>query len=292
MSTNCWLNGRVVHAAAATISPFDRGFLYGDGLFETMRVERGRVHLFRRHLLRLYGSARILRLHVPDAGEIQRAIDELLHTDEVDSAIVRLTVSRGVGGTPLHPAADVRPTVLITHRSPPFGGDRAPIEFRLKTVSAVVAPAPGPIRLKSLSYLSSVLAGLQLPDDPATEALMCGIDGSVAEGAMSNVFMVRGRTILTPPLELGVLPGVTRQRVLELAESTGFETRTDRFTRAELAAADECFITNAARGIATVTHFDGALIGDGGVGPVTAQLHAEYRREVPAEWSIDYDGAA
>jgi D-amino acid aminotransferase len=274
-----YLNGAIVRADESTISPFDRGFLYGDGLFETMRAYGGTVHLLRRHIVRLQFGAELLKLQLPAERELRDAIRLLLEANRARDVAVRLTVSRGA----LPQAGqDSTPTIFANLR--PLDATRG--ADRLEALATVKTPRMLPetaVRLKSLNYLSSALAMQEVAAAGASEGIMLTPDGCVAEGSVSNLFFVKDRMLLTPPIELGILPGITRQRVIELAGERGVEVRETRFTVDEMKRGDECFYTNSVREIVPVSTIDNERIGSGEVGTITRRLVEAYRHELPDE---------
>lgn len=282
-----WLDGRLIPIEEARISPLDRGFLYGDGLFETMRSYDGTVHLLRRHLERLHGAAERIGLRVPDSGELRDAIHVLLRENGATDTRIRLTVSRGND-------RDAEPTVFIRQqpladsrnrtadvgllRSDPKPEDVDVLAFRR------IVPEIYP-RVKSLNYLPEILAQDDLRRRGLREGFLLTPEGYVAEGTVSNLFCVMRGELLTPPVELGILPGVTRMRVMELATGEGLTVLQRPFTLGELhdAAECECFYTNSVRELVPVGKVGGRTIGTGETGPVTLLLRELYRAELADE---------
>ncbi len=282
MSEYCLLNGAIVPTDQARIPVTDRGFLFGDGLFETMRVRDGRIHLLERHLRRLGDGLDVLRIERPDMARTVEGVRELLEVNRCGSeCVVRLTVSRGSGGGVCDTSRVGTPTVLATIRPRVGASMDGEGAFELMSVDTRVVRPPIGHRLKSLSYVTSILAGLELPRREAVEALMLTPDGYVAEGAVTNVFIARNGVLETPPLLFGVLDGVARTRVIELAAEAGIDAVESEFVLEDLAGADECFITNAARGVVPVCRLDGEPIGS--IGPITTALWKSFEAEVATE---------
>ena len=278
--TDRWLcvGGQLVCERDATV-PATGGVLYGYGLFETMRACAGRVFRLDAHEARLRDGARILGLAVPfDAGELRRAVDAVLDRNGlagVDAA-VRLTLE---GDPP--PADDTSPSAarwIVSARAL----TEYPESLYDRGASAIVSDVrrneTSPLsRLKTLNYLDNLLARRAARAAGADEAILLNTRGEVAEGAASNVFVVRGGTLLTPPIDAGALPGIARATVLELAPSLALEPRESTVTLDALRAADEAFLTNSLMEVLPLTRLDGAPIAAGRPGPIASQLREEYR---------------
>jgi branched-subunit amino acid aminotransferase/4-amino-4-deoxychorismate lyase len=274
-----YLDGEIVPAAEARVSALDRGLLYGDGLFETMRFERERVHLRERHLRRLRSSAAMIEIEPPNDDELRGALRLTIEANERDHGILRLTLTRGIssGGLAGNPE---RPTLLVSQR-PLLQTQNSPAAATLVALSTPLRAPETPIRLKSLSHLGYVLAAREVARRGADEGVMMTADGFVAEGSLSNIFMIRNGELWTAPLELGVLPGIARGRILELARELRIATREESFTIEALRGADECFFTNAARGVVPVSSLDGAAFR--GAATITMRLRERYAREIADE---------
>lgn len=282
MSNLIYLNGGFIPQDRAKISVLDRGFLYGDGLFETMRAYEGKVFRIRQHWDRLFRSARIIGLKIPAARkELTAAAHELLKRNSLADAYLRLTVSRGTGPPGLEPSVKHQPTLAMVARelSTP-----SPTLYRRGYRATILPPticpdSPLP-RIKSINYLGNILAKREAKRARANEGIMQNSRGLVTEGTVSNIFIVRRGRLITPNLECGVLPGITRAAVLELAAQLGIPAREGEIRPAQLLSADECFLTNSIIEIMPVTRIDGQPIGDGNPGPITAQLQEAYRNLV------------
>lgn len=277
----CWLNGKLVPMEEARISPHDRGFLYGDGLFETMRAYGGVIFRMEAHLERLDEGARALRFpYGLDMDYLAEACFHVLWTNELQDAYVRVTVTRGVGGLPSEMAGTERPTALVTARE--FSG--YPAETMTAHVASVTRNATSPLsRVKSLNYLDNALSRAEATDAGADEALLLDASGHVVEGSSSNVFAVLDGTVTTPPVSAGVLAGITRGCVLELCEQLDVPTSDDLLALNEFVSADEAFLTNSLMEIMPLVSVDGRAIGTGAPGPVTSQLRDAYRDLVARE---------
>jgi branched-chain amino acid aminotransferase len=276
------LNDRLVPARRATISALDRGFVYGDGLFETVRTYAGIPFGLPQHLRRLARSARVFRIPFDGSPEywlprVRRCLraNDLLATD----AAVRLTVSRGAGPFGIVPPADLRPTTMML---------ATPVDPRVSAAQARgVSICFFPFRLvtatlpshKTLHYLPAVLGKMIARRRGAWEAVYLGADDTVLEGTTSNVFAVERGRLITPPLH-GILPGVTRHVLTTLAKRAGVPLIERRLTCAELLAADEILLTASTIEVLPVVRVERTRIGDGRPGPVTRALQEQYRRHV------------
>ncbi|GEJ56267.1 aminotransferase class IV [Anaeromyxobacter diazotrophicus] len=293
MATVVNLDGKLVPPAKATISVFDRGFLYGDSVYEVVRTYRRRPFELDAHLARLARSAG--RLGLEPAWDAPRTRRELLATlaavpPEADpdpeaapwnqgQLSLRVIMTRGAGELGLDPALAVEPRALVIAsplRAPPLAAYRAGVGCR---IVGVRHEAPGAVDpgAKTGAHLANVLAVREARASGAHEALLLGAGGQVTEGASSNVFAVRAGALVTPPLGAGILAGVTRALVLELAREAGLPAREAPLLPADLAGAEELFLTSTAREILPVTSLDGRPAGGGRVGPVTTRLGALFR---------------
>ncbi|MFQ5509007.1 MAG: aminotransferase class IV [Leptospirillia bacterium] len=281
MSERVYLNGDMVAADAARISVFDRGFLYGDGVFETVRSYAGRVFRADDHFARMAAGAACLGFALPfDAAGFGRIVERCLMENRMEDGIVRLTVSRGEG-TPL-PAprsADGKPTVVGLVR-PVAGHDpeawakgiRVVISNRRSQPADVLDPA-----VKSTCFLPGLLALGEARAAGADEAIRLNHAGEVAEGSVSNLFAVQNGGLITPPLSAGILDGVTRRVVLELARQAGIDAQEAALRPDDLSAADEVFVTNTGWELMPVSEIDGHPVADGRAGKMTRRLFEDFR---------------
>lgn len=274
------LNGRLVPEGEATVSILDRGFLFGDGVFESMRVVGGRIFRLDRHLERLRRSADLIGLALPGGpGAFGEAAIKLLRENGLTEARVRITVTRGPGRPGDYVEAPGPPTVVMI--AAPYAGPDPALRERGVTVAIprrrqIPAEAIDP-SIKSISRLASVLARREARDQGAFEAVLLDLAGNLTEGTASNLFLVvRGR-LLTPLVPEGGLPGVTRQAVLELASAAGIEVHEDRLPARTLSHADEAFLTNTSWEVLPVARVDQRPVGDGRPGAVTRDLQGRYR---------------
>jgi branched-chain amino acid aminotransferase len=259
--TCVWLNGRIVEAREARVSVLDHGLLYGDGVFEGIRCTAGRVLDFERHLARITTSARALHLKLPAPSLLEQAVFESLAALGRRDAYARLVVTRGEGSLGIDVASCEQVTLFciagaIQVYDASSGG------LRLLTVS-LRRPAFDVLdpRVKTLNYLNNVLAKLEAKRNGGDEALVLNARGTVAEASAANVFAVLDGTLVTPPPADGALSGVTRQRLLRLAQTAGIKVLEASLTRVDLFDADEVFLTGTGAGIVDVASLDGETLG-------------------------------
>ncbi|MEM3485144.1 MAG: aminotransferase class IV [Candidatus Methanomethyliaceae archaeon] len=273
-----YLNGRLVPADGARVSVADRGFLYGDGVFETLRAYGGRPFQLTEHVARLYRSASLIGLELPwPPGTVREAVEVTLEANKLPDAYVRITVTRGEG-LGIEPPAPAKPT-LVVHTTP------LAIDPRVyqKGIAAVVVrtrrnlPAAVPLEAKSLNFLNNILAYREARAMGAQEAIMLNTDGAVAEGSVSNLFVVVQGKVLTPPVEAGIFPGLARETVMRLAREMGQPVEERVFGPDLLLSADEVFLTNSVREVVPVVTVNGSAIGKGRPGRVTCLLLDAYR---------------
>ena len=274
-----YINGRFVHTARARVSALDRGLLYGDGLFETLRIYRGMPFALDAHLRRIRASGRRIGLTVPGAAKFwEGIIRDLLRRNRVGAADIalRLTVTRGVGGDGLLPPSRVKPTILITLRS--LDPDLPRLSKRGVRVTLLpFHPGIGALLagVKTVDYLTALIGKQLARRRGAYEGIYCTPVGQILEGTTSNIFIVRRRSLLTPPLAAGILPGVTRHLVMGLAVRLGLSVRERVLTTRDLETADEAFLTSTAIEILPIRSLDQRRIGDE-LRPVTRQLQTTF----------------
>ena len=293
MSTKVFLStaGRVLEPGEATVSVFDRGFLYGDSVYETLRTAGGRMVEMTRHLDRLRRSAAGIGLEIPyDDAALRAAVAETHRASGNPDSYVRVMVTRGAGPLMLDPRVSESPLLVVLVQAlklPAPAVYEAGLSVRIVDVHKISARSLDPT-LKTGNYLNSIQALRKAAESAAEDAILCSPQGHVAEGATSNVFMVHGGALLTPSLATGLLEGITRALVLRLAADLGVTCREATIWPDELRAADEVFLTSSVRGVMPVTTLDGRPVGDGGVGPVTRRLLARYQAYIDA---VAADGA-
>lgn len=281
------VDGRLVPAGEASVDVRDRGFLYGDAAFETLRVYGGEIFEWEAHAERLTATCETLGLEraAPPRADLRERVTETVAANDLADAYARLSITRGVQPGKLTPDPRVAPTVVVIVSDLPRGGIRGESVWddpaTLRTVQRRRPPdAALPADAKTHNYLTGVLARLELRGTDADEAILRDTEGDVTEGATSNVFFVDGGTLKTPARSLPLLPGVTRDVVLELAREEGLPVETGAYGVGDLRAADELFLTNSTWEVRPVTDVDGALLD---VGPVTALLARLFDERVKRE---------
>ncbi len=283
MSEIVYLNGDLMPRSQARISVLDYGFLYGFSLFETMRAYGGRVFRLDRHLKRLLSSAEILGLPI-EGLDLKGPVMATIRANRLSEARIRLTVSRGEGSMVPDPGTCSRPTVLIMAQ--PYRPYTE--EVYQKGFSAVVSSirrnsqSPVP-RFKSANFLESILAREEAKAAAVNDALFLNDKSLLAEASTSNIFLVTNGVLKTPGLESGILPGTTREAILELAPELGINAREQDIGLDELYQAEEAFLTNVMVEIMPLTEVAGKPIGSGRAGPVTQRLMAAYKKLVRTE---------
>jgi aminodeoxychorismate lyase len=275
------LNGQFVPASEAVVSAFDRGFLYGDGLFETLRVYCGRPFRWTKHLERLEGGAACLHLRLPySADELKSAAEELIRRNQMPEAVLRLAVSRGPGERGYSIAGAARPTVVMSLHPAASLAEADRPRWRLLTSSWRVAVRDRLGQFKTSCRLVHVLARAEAELAGADEALLLDTDGQVVEAAGSNLFWIQGGVVCTVPLEAGALPGVTRSIVLELCAALPVAARQVPITPPRLLQADAVFLSLSTWGLVEAASLDGQTLG---VSPLVQTLHQRYQALVAAE---------
>ncbi len=281
-----WLDGKLVDSKNAVVSVYDHGLLYGDGVFEGIRVYRGRAFRLEAHLDRLFAGARAIRLEIPEtAGRIAELIADMIENDGRQEAYIRLVVTRGAGDLGVNPRKCQRPSlIVILDDISLYPRELYERGIRLCTSSWRRPPADcvSP-RIKSLNYLNNVLAKIEANDRGCHEALILNKDGLVAECTADNVFYASRGRLFTPDLSSGGLEGVTRGAVLELAASLGIEAAERPVSLYDFYASDECFLTGTGAELVPAVEIDGRTIGDGRPGPVTARIREAFGRLIEKE---------
>jgi len=282
MSEIVYLNGCLMPRSQASISVLDYGFLYGYGLFETMRAYGGQVFRLDSHLNRLVRSAEVLGLSI-GVTDLKDAVMATLQANQLSDARIRITVSIGEGSMVPDPSTCNKPTVLIiAGHYQPYPEQIYQKGFRA-VVSSIRRNSQSPLsRLKSANYLENMLAKQEARAAGVDEALCLNEKGLLAESSMSNIFLVNDGILRTPTEDSGILPGITREVVLELASQLGINTFEQDIRLDELSQTQEAFLTNSLIEIMPLTEIDGKPVGSGRSGPVTQRLMADYRKLVLA----------
>jgi branched-chain amino acid aminotransferase len=274
-----WLNDRLVDESEAKISVFDHGLLYGDGVFEGIRVYSGRIFEFDAHLDRLYRSARAIRLELPmSRKKIIEATEKTVGANDVSDGYIRLVVTRGIGTLGLNPFVCKNPQLFVIADKIQLYPEEL-YEKGLRVISASTLrnhPQALPPQVKSLNYLNNILAKIEAVDANAPEAIMYNQQGYVAEATGDNVFTVFGGIVYTPPVQAGSLEGITRDVVIKLAKIEKIKVVERNLTRFDLYAADEMFLTGTAAEVIGVVDVDGRIIGAGKPGPITNLLRKKF----------------
>lgn len=281
MSLQIYLAGKLVPKEQAVVSVFDHGLLYGDGVFEGIRIYSGKVFLEQEHIERLYESALSIRLTIPmSPAEMTSAVRETVAANNITDGYVRLVVTRGAGTLGIDPQRTSNPQVIIIADSISLypqelydNGLKLITASTIRNHSAAISP-----RIKSLNYLNNILAKIEGSDAGIVEALMLNHKGEVAECTGDNIFIVKSGILKTPPPEAGILEGITRNAVIRLAREAGITVQEVPLVRHDIFIADECFLTGTAAELIAAVSLDGRTIGSGKPGPITAQLLELFRK--------------
>lgn len=275
-----FINGKYFTEKTATVSVFDHGLLYGDGIFEGIRAYNGRVFKLKEHIERLYHSAKALLLEIPMTPEaMTKAVVDTCRKNRLRDCYIRLLVTRGPGSLGLNPNRCKNPQVIIIADKiqlyPPAMYTRG-LDIVTVPTTRNLTNAVNPA-IKSLNYLNNILAKIEANNAGVEEAVMLNAQGFVAECTGDNIFIIKGDELLTPPLSAGALYGITRGVVMELGRAAGLRVREADLTRYDLFIADECFLTGTGAELIPAVKIDGRVIGDGKPGKLTKQLVQAYR---------------
>lgn len=287
-----YLNGEYVTKEDAKISVYDHGFLYGDGIFEGIRVYEGNIFKCQEHLVRLYDSAKSIMLDIPlSMEEMEAALIETLRCNEMRDGYIRLIVSRGPGNLGLDPKRCPAAWVIIIVEQLAIYSEEA---YRNGLVSVSVSqrrniPDALNPKIKSLNYLNNILVKIQANLAGVGEAIMLNSQGYVAEGSSDNIFIIKNGTVFTPPCYVGALEGITRAAIIELCEKFGYKLKEEPFTLHDIYVADEVFFTGTAAEVIAVREVDGRTIGAGQAGPITTHLLQEFRKIVTVDGVKAFD---
>lgn len=280
MSCVVYLNGELVPEPEAKVTVYDHGLLYGDGVFEGIRAYSGKVFKLREHIARLHQSAHALMINLPmTQEEMEQAVLKTLRANEISDGYVRITITRGVG-LGLDPRGVTNPTVIIiTDKLALYPEEMYRDGLHVVTVSTRVTPAQSlEPRIKSLGkYIVNIQAKIEANRVGAGEGLMLNTEGYVAEGTGDNIFIVKDGSILTPPPYVGILEGITRNTVMDLARGMGILVEEELLTLFDVYTAEECFLTGTAAEVIPVVKVDGRTIGTGQPGEITKRLMESFR---------------
>ncbi|WP_336790739.1 aminodeoxychorismate lyase [Paenibacillus sp. MMO-177] len=283
------LNGTVMESSEAVISVYDHGFLYGMGLFETFRTYGGKPYLLERHMKRLAEGCEAIGIrYKPDLDALRKMIDGLLRENGLTEGYIRLTVTAGTGELGLPSGDYEQPTeFMLVKALPPHNESLYSEGKELRLLKTARNTPEGAIRLKSLHYMNNIIAKRELlasDASPSAEGLMLSHEGLLAEGIVSNLFFVQESAIYTPSIDIGILPGITRQRVIELARGLGYTVKEGHYLFEELLAANEVWLTTSIQELVPVTrvtdhHGGSTVVGSGSAGPVLRELLLAYRQD-------------
>src|SRR4051812_37327188 len=281
MSRQIYISGKFCPQEDAKISVFDHGLLYGDGVFEGLRSYRGKVFRLAEHIRRLYESAKAIWLEIPmSPDDMSDAVNESVRVNKIDDGYIRLVVTRGAGTLGLDPNRCSNPQVIIIADAISLYPKEL-YEKGLEIVTVSVQrmhPAALNPRIKSLNYLNNILAKIEGLQAGCIEALMLNHKGEVAECTGDNIFLVRHGQLWTPPLEAGILEGVTRDAVIEVARAAGIMVHEAPLTKHDVYVAEECFLTGTAAELIPVVKVDSRTIGTGKPGPMFRDLEQRFKK--------------
>ncbi|MCM3339141.1 branched-chain-amino-acid transaminase [Paenibacillus sp. MER TA 81-3] len=287
-----YLDGEFVTKENAKVSVYDHGFLYGDGIFEGIRIYGGNIFKCKEHLERLYDSAKSIMLNIPlPIEEMQGVLVETIRKNELQDGYIRLIVSRGPGNLGLDPLRCPKASVIIIVEQLAIYSEEA-YRNGLRTVSVAerrnIPDALNP-KIKSLNYLNNILVKIKANLADVGEAIMLNAQGYVTEGSGDNIFLVKRGVVYTPPCYLGALEGITRGAIMELCQKLGLTLKEEPFSLHDIYVADEVFFTGTAAEVIAVREVDGRIIGSGQAGPVTLSLLENFRKIVTEDGVKVYD---
>jgi len=278
-----YINGEYVTKENAKISVYDHGFLYGDGIFEGIRIYGGNIFKCKEHLDRLYDSAKSIMLDIPlTFEEMEQALIETIRRNDMRDGYIRLIVSRGPGNLGLDPKRCPSAWVIIIVEQLAIYSEEA---YKNGLVSVSVSqrrniPDALNPKIKSLNYLNNILVKIQANLAGVGEAIMLNAQGYVAEGSSDNIFIIKNDVVFTPPCYVGALEGITRGAIIELCDKLGYTLKEQPFTLHDVYVADEVFFTGTAAEVIAVREVDGRIIGSGKAGPITTRLLEAFRKIV------------
>jgi len=283
MTPKVYINGKLFDKADAKVSVYDHGLLYGDGVFEGIRVYEGKVFRLREHIDRIYDSARSIYLEIPMSREqLMEAVRSTVAANNKKNGYIRLVVTRGAGYLGLDPRKTTDPQIIIIVDDISLYPTELYENGMEIITAATIRNHPNALnpRIKSLNYLNNIMAKVEAVRAGVMEALMLNHKGEVAECTGDNVFIIKNGVLRTPPIDAGILEGVTRNAVIELARAAEIPVEEIALTRHDIYVADECFLTGTAAEVIPVIKCDGRPIGSGKPGPVTRQLREAFQRLV------------
>lgn len=280
------INGNIVDPSEAKISIFDRGYLFGEGLFETLRSYKKKVPFLDKHLARMEWGATFINIPFVHPKEIEKSIYQILETSQYDQARIKivLTGMNAQTSKPQLPTEDMAVNcVIICEKFVPLDDEDYDEGVELCVLHSIKNdPAPA-ANLKSTSWLTKMVARRELSEKSAFDGILLDALGNVTETTSGNIFWVKNKVLYTPPVSLGLLPGITRQVIIDLAKEAGIDFKEKMIQPDELMSANEVFMTNSTCEVLPVTVIDVAAIGDGVVGPVTTDLAVAYQERIQEE---------
>ena len=274
-----YLNNKLVAEPEAVVSVYDHGFLYGDGIYETMRAYKGTVFMSERHIERLGRSASLLKLKIPDKKNIMHSVHKTLDANKLSEAYIRITVSRGKGPVGLDPALCKEPSFVVfaeKFREYPAAYYRDGVRLIIAKTRRNFIGALDP-RIKSLNFLNNIIAKMEAKERGAYEAVMLNPQGFLAEGTISNIFFVKDGMLCTPSVEAGILDGITRELVIDLAKKNGIKVKEGLFSPEDLFKATEVFFTNTTSEVMPVSMVENIAYD---IGKIAKKLRRLYKEEV------------
>lgn len=279
-----WINGKFFYSDKARVSIFDRGFMYGDGVFETMRSYAGLVFKLDEHLNRLFWCLNIIKIKLPFSRKyLKDAVYKSLRANKLSSSYIKITITRGEGRFGIGYKDLFFPNVVIAAKN--FDG--YPDWVFERGLSAKITGIQNEesviSKIKSLNYLPYILARLNAKDMGFDEAILTNTKGRITEAATSNIFLIKKDNIVTPSIDSGILHGITRGIIIRIAKKLGFHVKEKFISRRELLDADEVFLTNSLAEVLPVTKVDSKRISSGKVGAITKLLHISYQKQVIRE---------
>ena len=278
-----YMDGKYYDRDKAKVSVFDHGLLYGDGIFEGIRIYAGRVFKLEEHIRRLYDSAKVLRLTIPmNREEMIRTVEKTVELNEKKEGYIRLLVTRGKGNLGIDPSScPVSSVIIIVEDIQIYPQELYDKGMKIITsASRRLSPDIFDPRVKSLNYMTNIMAKMEARDAGCPEAVMLNRDGYVTECTADNIFIIREGKLLTPAPWLGILEGITRATILELGRELGIPVEETTLTRFDLYTAEECFLTGSGAEIIPVTCIDGRIIGTGTPGEISGKLRAAFEKKI------------
>jgi len=276
-----YIDGKFFPQSKANVSVYDHGFLYGDGVFEGIRIYNDNIFMLDEHINRLYDSAKAIKLIIPlSKVELRNAVTQTHKVNGLKDGYIRLIVTRGVGDLGIDPGKCPKPSIIIiVNKITLYPGELYKKGMEIITASTQRTPvsALNP-QIKSMNYLNNILAKIEAVNAGANEALMLNSSGNVVECSGDNIFIYRNGTLITPPTSIGALDGITRGIVIKIAKQEGLKVEELIFSRYEVYTSDECFLSGTAAEIIPVIKVDGREIGNGKPGKITALLINKFKK--------------